>query len=858
MDLNSVPRQGEWYLEGQGIGDADPGAGVRGGLLGLLFENSADGILLIDDGRLIDCNQAAASMLGYKTIEQLLSCRPDQLSPESQPDGSLSAEKEKILMAEALKEGNKRFDWVYKRVDGEEFPVEVLLTAVPVPGRRMLYALWRDISERRRGENTLKKTLRTTRHILEKAPFGVMLIDQNGAIEYANVAMDRISGSPRAMYKRLNIFKIPINKELGIAKKVRSALRGKSFTLGPVEYTASYSGKKTIRNVTGMPLEEEGKRKALLFVEDVTEQKRAEELLKTERETFLSILQKAPYGVILMNEDGKFLYVNQEFTKITGYTLEDVPTGRDWFREAYPDREQRHKAVGAWKKDPLAESVIRTFNVVCKDGTGRELEFRPTQLDDGRAITTIADVTERKRAEELFRILANNSPMGIYIARHGRFEFVNPYFRNVAGYEEEELLNKECDALVFNDDRQQVRENSIKILKGEGLSAHEYRVVNKAGEIRWVLDTVTSIQYRDGRAILGNFIDITEHKQAEGQMLYMSLHDNLTGLYNRTYFEEEMARLAGTRFNPVGIVMCDVDGLKLINDILGHNAGDALLVAAANVIRKCFRENDVVARVGGDEFAVILPNTPKAVIENICLRIHDMVGAYNAEHPTMTLSISVGFAVKFDSSTRMSELFREADNNMYSQKLCQTQQARNAIVGMLMKALEMRGVITEQRVEHIQRLVAAMAGKLGLNQEGITSLRFLAKFRDIGEIGIPHSIYEKRDLLTPEELSEVRRHCEIGYRIAMSTPDLTPIADQILKHHEWWDGNGYPLGLKGEEIPLECRILSISGAYDAMVSDRPYRKAMPHDKAIAELKRRAGTQFDPRLVELFLSLPETN
>jgi diguanylate cyclase (GGDEF)-like protein/PAS domain S-box-containing protein len=838
----------------------DPVITMKGGAEGLadtsfrlLFESSADAILLIDGKCFVDCNKAAADMIRCRK-EDLLSLQPHELSPEMQPDGSLSSEKAQRLIAGALEKGNVRFEWIHRRFDGEEFPVEVLLTAIPFEGRQVLYTVWRDITERKRVEKAVNSGYQMTHSILEHAPMGVVVVNEEGFIDYANAAMARISGNVPQEIMSMNVFRLPTYRAAGLDEKIKAAIQGEPFSMGPLEYTSYFSGRTTMRTFTGMPMEEDGRKKALVFVEDITQQKKAEEQLEKERETFLAIFRQAPYGVALVAQDGRFVYINPEFTSITGYTLNDVPTGRDWFRRAYPDGELRRKVIESWKEDVLRGRNCRFFSVTRKDRAVREVEFRYTRLEDGRSIIMLSDITERKQSDELFRTLASNSPIGIYIVQGGKFCFVNPYFLQCTGYAEEEVMGREALFPVVPDDRADARESAVRMLKGGGSSGYEYRVVNKRGETRWILETVAPITYKGKRAVLANFIDITDRKQAEGKMRYISLHDNLTGLYNRAFFEEEMARLASVRFNPVGIVIGDVDGLKLINDILGHGAGDALLVAAANVIRTCFRESDVVARVGGDEFAVLLPNTPAAVVERICRRIQDTIAAFNRENPHMALSISVGFATKNESSTKMSELFREADNNMYSQKLCQTQAARSAIVSMLMRALEARGVITKGRVEYIRGLVTALGSKMGLSDEDIASLRLLAKFRDIGEVGIPNALFKKKGILTPEELAEIRRHCEIGYRVAMSTPELNCIAEWILRHHEWWNGNGYPLGLKGDEIPLQCRILSIAGAYDAMVNDRPYRRAMSHVKAVEELNRQSGTQFDPTLVDVFLNL----
>ncbi|MEW6541000.1 MAG: PAS domain S-box protein [Bacillota bacterium] len=354
--------------------------------------------------------------------------------------------------------------------------------------------------------------------------------------------------------------------------------------------------------------------------------------------------------------------------------------------------------------------------------------------------------------------------------------------------------------------------------------------------------------------VVEQFYDVTERRLMEERLRHLSLHDPLTGLYNRYYFEQELRRAEGTRQVPIGVIVCDVDGLKLVNDTLGHDAGDALLVATAAVLKQSFRQGDMIARVGGDEFAVLLPGSGLEIVEEAGDRIREAVANYNSTKPEMALSISVGFAVADESPVNVKELFREADNNMYRVKLHHSRSARSAIVQTLMKALEARDFITEGHADRLQTLVVAMAAALEQNERIMTDLRLLAQFHDLGKVGIPDRILFKAGPLTSEEVAEMRRHSEIGHRIALSAPDLAPIADWILKHHEWWNGGGYPLGLKEEEIPLECRILAIADAYDAMTNDRPYRKAMSHQDAVAELKAYAGIQFDPSLVEVFLKL----
>jgi HD-GYP domain-containing protein (c-di-GMP phosphodiesterase class II) len=202
----------------------------------------------------------------------------------------------------------------------------------------------------------------------------------------------------------------------------------------------------------------------------------------------------------------------------------------------------------------------------------------------------------------------------------------------------------------------------------------------------------------------------------------------------------------------------------------------------------------------------------------------------------------------------IKDLYIQADNNMYREKLHQIQSARSAIVKTVMKLLKERDFITEGHAERLQDIVSNLGAAIGLSASQIADLRLLGQFHDIGKVGVSDKVLLKPGKLTAEETIEMQRHCEIGYRIALSSGELAPIADWILKHQEWWDGSGYPLGLAGYDIPLECRILAIADAYDAMTNDRPYRKAMGYDDAIAELKRCAGTQFDPELVETFCNI----
>lgn len=350
------------------------------------------------------------------------------------------------------------------------------------------------------------------------------------------------------------------------------------------------------------------------------------------------------------------------------------------------------------------------------------------------------------------------------------------------------------------------------------------------------------------------FYHMAKRRQLEERFEYIGMHDALTGLYNRACFEYESLHINEGQQAPVGLIMCDIDGLKIINDTMGHKVGDDMLIAVANILKKSFGERDIVARIGGDEFAVLLPGSSAYEVSEACQRIRDNVGKYNEMNSGLPLSVSLGFAAGINSSADIVSLFKEADNNMYKEKLHQSRSIRSAVVNTIMHMIGARDFITEGHCDRLKNLAELMAFSLGLPEEKINDLRLLAEFHDIGKVGIADGILLKQGPLTPEEVREMRRHCEIGQHIAMSAPDIAHIANWILEHHEWWNGNGYPQGIKGEDIPLECRILAIIDAYDAMTNDRPYRKAISEEEALAELKKGAGIQFDPVLVLEFLRM----
>lgn len=392
-----------------------------------------------------------------------------------------------------------------------------------------------------------------------------------------------------------------------------------------------------------------------------------------------------------------------------------------------------------------------------------------------------------------------------------------------------------------------------RALKGETVKNAEYLIRRRDTNQIWI-GSYNYSPIRDKSGIIVGAVvicsDITERKKAEEKIINLSYRDNLTGLYNRRFYEQELTRLDQAGNLPLTLVMGDINGLKLINDSFGHIMGDVLLKKTAEVIEKGCRPTDIIARVGGDEFMIILPKTDFATAEKIVKGIKRLAAAEKVG--SFEISISFGCSTKDNKNDDMQKFFKQAEDQMYRNKLSESIRMRRRTIDIIMKTLFEK---SDQEMLHSKR-VSESCGEIGallnLSEDDLKQLKIAGLMHDIGKMGIDEDILNKKQPLNHEEWNEIKRHSEIGYRILSSVNEFSKIAKQVLEHHERWDGKGYPNGLKAEEISLQARVIALSDAYDAMMSERSFQKARSKEGAVNELIKERGAQFDPDLVDLFL------
>ncbi len=446
-----------------------------------------------------------------------------------------------------------------------------------------------------------------------------------------------------------------------------------------------------------------------------------------------------------------------------------------------------------------------------------------------------------------------------------KLDYVNKAAETVIGYSTEELLNmslEELNLLMHEENKINLAEIEEKVTLLKPLEiqdntvsySKEYRIIKKNEEYVWLQSSRVFLldSKRKPVYMYSADRDITKQKEYEKHLKYLNTRDVLTGLFNRNYFEEEMNRLKNPRFRPVSIIVSDVDCLKFINDTLGHDKGDRLLKNAAKAFRSTLRSSDMAARIGGDEFAVVLPETDIETAFEAVERINKYVKTYNSDYPDLPLSMSFGVACTYNAEKSLAKTFQDADDAMYRDKLGKRESIQLTLVNTMLTSLHKRNHIPQGHSERLERLICYIAENLNLKEDERHALKTLAAFHDIGEVGVPEDILKKSDILTVEEREIIKKHPETGFRIASASPKMAPLAQYILHHHEWWNGKGYPSGLAGEEIPFLCRLLSIIDAYDSMTSQRPYRRPMSHEEALKELNKGKGSQFDPTLTQKFI------
>ncbi|MBN2259744.1 MAG: PAS domain S-box protein [Clostridiales bacterium] len=595
---------------------------------------------------------------------------------------------------------------------------------------------------------------------------------------------------------------------------------------------------------------------------DMTQRKKNEDKIIKQKVSFEALFKNSSDAIVKFDINHRILEINENFTSLFGYEINEI-LGKN-VDDVISNGEDNLNMID------LTDTLLNGIKVVKegirfdKKGHGCEVDIQGVPIISGDEVIggygIYTDIANRRYAEkELAKqktafeaLFTNSSDAIVMFDKEHKILDINKNFEMLFDYTLEEISGKYVDSVFSNADIiHETKHLTDTLLLGEKVSLEAVRFAKGNKERNVMIQGVPIISGNEVIGGYGIYSDISERKKAEDEIIYISYHDQLTGLYNRRFFEEELKRLDHERNLPLALIMADVNGLKLINDAFGHIAGDELLKITADIIKKACRNDEIIARLGGDEFIILLPNTNYEEAEIIVNRIKTSSREYKLE--SIEISVSFGFDVKHEMSDTVDELFKRAEDYMYRHKLIESPSVRGRMFETIIRTLHEKNKREERHSSRVSELSEKIGAAYGLSAREVFELKSAGWLHDIGKIAIDDNILNKKGKLNEEEWVEIKRHPEVGYRILNAVNEMTEISQYVLAHHERWDGKGYPRGLKENEIPVQSRIICVADAFDAMTRERTYREVLTDQEAIDEIQKNSGIQFDPKVVDVFVN-----
>ncbi|WP_090797054.1 sensor domain-containing diguanylate cyclase/phosphohydrolase [Pelagirhabdus alkalitolerans] len=607
---------------------------------------------------------------------------------------------------------------------------------------------------------------------------------------------------------------------------------------------------------------------------EITKQKQSEESQIDSQERYRSIITVSNTGAWEYRSASDDLWCSKQYFTMLGYDKTDYDwTTRQnflstWINLMHPsDRRESSNKFKNYIQSPKNTMYENVFRLLRKDGTYAWIWSRGKTLKDSEGdytdltVGTHIDITEMKQLEErlylekehFHKTLLSVSDGVITTDERGKIVVINQTAKNLTGYEpetENKLFIEDVLHLTDEDTAEKTLFNMKDLEKSTGLKRSCLKHPN--GESITIEYTVNQIRSQNNEmlGIVFVFRDISERIKKEEEVTFLSLRDQLTGLYNRRYFIEMMKELDRSDQMPISIMMIDANGLKLMNDVFGHKAGDELLQKIASYLTQHSREHDIAFRVGGDEFVLLLPKTPLIQADMLMKKIDKSVKQDKTHFLPLTLSI--GLATKKNEEDDIYRIYRQAEDRMYIKKMSERTELRHDMIDKIIDQLHDHIPNERDHANEVRRLSTDLAKRIGMSEDQQKEIAQIAWFHDIGKIVLSKDLLLKSSPLNREEEHQLKRHPEAGYSILSAVNHYASFADPILSHHEKWDGSGYPKGLNQDQIPLYARIIAITESYDQMRRDQPYRKALSSKEAKQVLIEQKGKQFDPELVDEFI------
>lgn len=518
------------------------------------------------------------------------------------------------------------------------------------------------------------------------------------------------------------------------------------------------------------------------------------------------------------------------------------------------------KNIESWTAATFDLQAI--FNII---GAMLSLVFLISYYEDYRK--KVAQFLEKskedlKESRNELKYIFDATAQGIYgVDLNGKCVFCNRRCIELLGYKsEKDLIGKTMHQIVHHSEKNKTKIpfEDCKVHKSvlEGKRIHvEHDIFWRDNNTFFDVEYYSNPKYKNGEieGAVVTFLDITKRKKNEEKIQYLNDHDALTGLLNRQSFERELKKYDNFENLPLSIIYCDLNGLKLTNDIFGHTAGDELIIKAAEVLKNACREEDVIARFGGDEFVWILPSTDVQDVKELMEGVKQTLAQEKTQG--IRCSIAMGFSTKYTLAQSIEQTQKNAEIEMYWEKSTQRKKSESEMIHELIASLHKKSAREKTHSENTSYFCYKMGQALGWADADIKKISDAGYYHDIGKVVLSEHTLNKISILTQYEETEKQRHSIIGYRILNLFEETLDLADAVYYHHERWDGLGYPKGLCAEEIPVQARIIAIAEQYDHL-TNQPLKKPLSKEDALKRIVQFSGKKFDPDLVKLFVKIVE--
>ena len=606
----------------------------------------------------------------------------------------------------------------------------------------------------------------------------------------------------------------------------------------------------------------------LCLLEDITARKEMEKTIRESDRSNALLLSHLP-GLAYRSKydrDGTMLMVSDGCYNLTGYLAASFINSRDLAFNDIILPEHREILLAEWARTIPAKLPYKCeYEITTAKGEHKwVLEMGEGVYDEQGEVEAlegiILDISDRKRIEDqLGKSLKNTKSM---IDNHsavmllmepesGQIIEANKAAINFYGYTMDELLNMSIQDIntLNKDELAALRTKALHL--GETYFTFPHRLKN--GEIRIVDVYSCSIEYNEKQVLFSIIFDVTDREEIAKQNEFLAYHDYLTGLYNRTFFEYEFDRRVKKEEFPVAILLGDIDGFKLFNDTFGHAEGDRILRDVSNKISTLIYDKDALARIGGDEFAIVVSEKDEHEIRQYLDMLEQTPYNPKESPEEEMINISWGYGIQRKKEDTIDALFEEAEAFMYNRKFYSKRSTKSNTVNVIMETLFTKSDREEKHSQRVGKLCESIAMNMHLSQAEIDKIKVAGILHDIGKIGIEEAVLNKAGKLDDKEWSIMKLHPVKSAAILQSTSEYRDIADVVLSHHERYDGLGYPKGLKADAIPIGARIIAVADTYDAITNERPYRKAKSNKDAKSEIISCSGSQLDPEIVSVFIN-----